>query len=229
MSTDNQPATVKSPVASEERRAKFPMVAATVGLTLILVGGVAHGLMSNRWGVPVDQQARGQQLREIPLVIGPWEATEDKEMAESTIALLECQGYINRIYVHQLTGEAVSVAVLFGPKGPIAVHTPEVCYSSRDYTQKKERQPTAIDAEGVTAELWNLDFEANNIEKSRMTVYYGWSDGQGWQAAERPRFWRTDYLYKVQTSCQPSGAGGDPTLDFLSHFLPALQQQLGGA
>ncbi|MFM8570518.1 MAG: exosortase-associated EpsI family protein, partial [Pirellula sp.] len=110
-------------------------------LAIILLGGVAHGVLSNRWGVAEDIQSLGKQLNSIPMEIGPWKCEEEGILDDRTIyGILEANGYISRVYVHQATGEVVNVFLVFGPKGPIAVHTPEICYSARAVTQTSERQ-----------------------------------------------------------------------------------------
>ena len=193
-------------------------------LTLILLGGVAHGVLSNRWGVSENTQALGRQLNSIPMEIGPWKCPEEGKLDDRTIyGILEATGYISRVYVHQATSETVTVFLVFGPKGPIAVHTPEICYSARDVTQTSERQPVPADYDGKDGQLWKLGFETNSIDKRKMNVYYGWSDGGAWQAAKSPRFWRTDYLYKIQTSCQAVGKKEDSTDEFLKVFLPEVR------
>ncbi|MFM8189955.1 MAG: exosortase-associated EpsI family protein, partial [Pirellula sp.] len=170
-------------------------------LALILLGGVAHGVLSNRWGVAEDIQSLGKQLNSIPMELGPWKCSEEVKLDDRVVGILEATGYLSRIYVHQATGEAVNVFLVFGPKGPIAVHTPEICYSARAVTQTSERQAVDCSYDGMDGNLWKLGFESNSIDKRKMSVYYGWTDGGPWQAAVSPRFWRTDFLYKIQTSC----------------------------
>jgi hypothetical protein len=140
--------------------------------------------------------------------------------------MLEAKGYISRVYTHESTGESINVFVVFGPKGPIAVHTPEVCYSARAVTQTSERTPVPVESEGKEGNLWKLGFETNSIDKRKMSVYYGWTEGGPWQAAQNPRFWRTDYLYKIQTSCQATGKKEDSTDEFFKFFLPELRKHL---
>jgi hypothetical protein len=194
-------------------------------MALILLGGVAHGVLSNRWGVSENIQALGSQLNSIPMEIGPWQCAEESKLEDRTIyGILEASGYISRTYVHQSTSEAITVFLVFGPKGPIAVHTPEICYSARDVTQTSERQAVPADYDGKDGQLWKLGFETNSIDKRKMNVYYGWSDGRAWQAAQSPRFWRADYLYKIQTSCQAVGKKEDSTDEFLKVFLPEVRK-----
>ena len=196
-------------------------------LALILLGGVAHGVLSNRWGVSENIQALGTQLNSIPMEIGPWKCSEEGKLEDRVIyGILEANGYISRVYVHQSTAEAINVFLVFGPKGPIAVHTPEICYSARAVTQTSERQPVPADYDGKDGQLWELGFETNSVDKRKMSVYYGWTDGGAWQAAKSPRFWRTDYLYKFQTSCQAVGKKEDSTDEFFRVFLPEVRKVL---
>ena len=41
-------------------------------IALLLLGGAAHGLLSNRWGISEDILLLGKKLSEIPTEIGPW-------------------------------------------------------------------------------------------------------------------------------------------------------------
>jgi hypothetical protein len=194
-------------------------------LAIILFGGVAHGVLSNRWGVAEDIQSLGKQLNSIPMEIGPWKCDEEAKIEDRVIyGILEANGYISRVYVHQATGEAVNVFLVFGPKGPIAVHTPEICYSARAVTPTSERQAVPCEYDGTEGSIWKLGFETNSIDKRKMSVYYGWTDGGPWQASKSPRFWRTDFLYKIQTSCQASGKKEDSTDEFFKLFLPEVRK-----
>ena len=195
-------------------------------IALLLLGGVAHGLFSNRWGVAQDIVALGQKLSQVPTEIGPWKCTLDSKLDDTVEKTLEAKGYISRLYTHQTTGESVNVFVVFGPKGPIAVHTPEVCYSARAVTQTSDRASTPVEPGSKDGTLWKLAFETNTLDKRKMSVFYGWSEGGAWQAAANPRFWRTDYLYKIQTSCQATGNKEDSTDEFFKLFLPELRKQM---
>ena len=211
------------PTMTAELKKWFMGIGCALGL--ILLGGVAHGVLSNRWGVSENIQALGSQLNSIPMEIGPWKCSEEGKLEDRVIyGILEASGYISRVYVHQSTAEAINVFLVFGPKGPVAVHTPEICYSARAVTQTSERQAVPADYDGKDGQLWKLGFESNTIDKRKMSVYYGWTDGGAWQAAKSPRFWRTDYLYKIQTSCQAVGKKEDSTDEFFRVFLPEVRK-----
>ncbi len=203
--------------------------ASLCAIGLVGLGGWIHGELANRWGVGTDVIALGERLRQVPLELGAWRAHADEELSESTLSLLECKGYLKRSYVHQGTGEVVSVAVMFGPKGPIAVHTPEICYSSRDVQQNEKRQAVAMDYDGKENHFWKLSFLKNTLDKGKLSVMYAWSDGGAWQASEAPRFWRTNYLYKIQTAAQGLGVKEASTNEFFRVFLPELRKQMSVA
>jgi len=200
------------------------ILGAVVSLALIAVGGLLQGSMSNRWGVSKKYTEIGQKLREVPLTIGNWVATEEQTMDAVALKTLECEGYILRNYVHQSTGESINVAVLFGPKGPIAVHTPEICFSSVNLQATSLRAPQKFDFDGEQNTFWRLGFVSSSIEKTKLNVSYAWSDGGPWVASEQPRFWRTDYLYKIQTAARVLNPKQDSTEEFFRSFLPELRE-----
>ncbi|MFN5273480.1 MAG: exosortase-associated EpsI family protein [Planctomycetota bacterium] len=210
-------------IASQSDLKRWLLGIAT-GLAFVVFGGVAHGLLSNRWGIPQNVEALGKQLKTIPMELGPWKCVEETELDDRVVQMLEATGYISRLYIHQATGEGVNVFLVFGPKGPIAVHTPEVCYSARAVTQTAPRQAVPCDFDGENGTIWKLGFETNTIDKRKMSVYYGWTEGGPWQAANSPRFWRTDFLYKIQTSCQATGKKEDSTDEFFKVFMPEARK-----
>ncbi len=118
----------------------FPRwLALALALAVTLIGGALYGSLSQRWGAPPDLAAAGAHVSEMPRQIGSWSLVEDLPMEQSALDMLECAGYVNRRYVDQESGRAILVALLVGPPGPIAVHTPEVCFSSRNYDRQDER------------------------------------------------------------------------------------------
>lgn len=205
----------------------------TLATVLTLLSGVIQGRMSNRWGPPPDMLAAAEKLEEIPSRFGNWELEASDKLAPSVEAMLECTGYVFRTYVNQETGETVRVAILVGPSGPMSVHTPEICFSSRDYTTLTERSRLSISNDGSPKEnFWGLTFRANNLESDVLRVCYGWSTGRRWTAPEDPRFEYAAYpfLYKIQLAASlPPHADlevRDPCQEFLKDFSPVLQPHL---
>lgn len=155
-------------------------VVVLVGLTLL--GGGIHGRMNRRWGASLDVQRVAEQLREFPTDIGPWHMRESEPLSADVEAMLQCVGYVGRQYENRETGEVVSVALLLGPAGPISVHTPEVCYSSRDYTFRQARTRMKLGpGENPQDELWSTTLQSTRLDASYLRVYYGWSTGGAWR------------------------------------------------
>ena len=120
----NQAGSAASDVVS-----RSPLALALV-IGLLLISTLVHGWLSGRWYVAKDLYQAGEKLEELPKQIGAWQQIESNGLDDSVAEMLQCYGSIVREYRHGDTGEQVTVALLLGPRGPIAVHTPDICYSS---------------------------------------------------------------------------------------------------
>jgi hypothetical protein len=198
----------------------------TLGLTMTVVSGVVYGYYSQRWGPAPDLVASGRHLETLPTQIGDWDLLRQEAMSNAVIELLSCSGYVNRQYVNRRTGETISLAITVGPAGPISVHTPEICYSSRAYSIQEPRQPVSLsDQQGDVHSFWKLTFRSNNSSADQLHVYYGWTTSGLWKAAELPRFefGGQPILYKLQMSSLvapvAAASSNDPCKDFLADLL----------
>jgi hypothetical protein len=211
------------------KRHVFSLAVAVV-VAMTVLSGVIHGRMRNRWGPSPDMVAAAEKLAQIPHEFGDWRLQSTEEMNEATLNMLECAGYVVRNYVNRTTGDAVSVSVLLGPPGPIAVHTPEVCFASRNYESRGERKRVTIrEAADRDDEFWILDFKLNNLQGDVLRTYYGWNAGERWVAPNDPRFQYAarPYLYKIQLSSRlqvgADSQSDDPCRRFLRAFVPAAR------
>jgi hypothetical protein len=204
-------------------------------LAVTTVGaGWFEGRLSNRWGEPADLASAGAALENVPTQVGDWEMISTQPFSEETLQMLECAGHFTRTYQNRVTGEQVNVALLVGPPGPTAVHTPEICYSSRDHEITESRVAVHAGPEAAPDQtLWKLTFRSNDLEQSMLRVYYGWHATDGsWQASENPRFeyGGASLLYKIQLAGRmpstSSVADGDSCSRFLRAFLPAVDVTL---
>ena len=213
---------------------KFPLIGFLVLILGTLGVGIVHGRLSNRWGLQANAELASQRLQPpLPETVGNWRMRHEDKLPSAVTAILQCPAYVVRVYEHQQTGDVVNVAVLLGPPGPISVHTPEVCYSSREYTPDGERRKTTVKDENDREHtLWQLPLNSNNLNASSLRVFYGWSTGTTWEAVEYPRFCfgSLPHLYKLQVAVtdHPSSAAieFDSGQDFLACFLPQLQSRL---
>ena len=120
-----------------------------VVMSIILSTGFVYGRYSQRWGPPADLKAAAAHLETMPKNFGRWELVDEAPIAKSAVDMLECAGYVNRRYVDLDSGQSVSIAIIVGPPGPTAVHTPEICFSSRAYELKGDRRLVRLEGRQV--------------------------------------------------------------------------------
>ena len=193
---------------------------------LIMTSGFAHGYLDSRWTDRQAAQEKAQILLELPLNVGDWELASSSELDSTAQRILQCYGSLLRDYVNKTTGDQVKVFVVAGPRGPIAVHTPEVCYSSSGTEATGDRVSSSLLIDGESQSFWRVKFrKPRSSEPPHIEAWYAWSDGGPWTAATLPRVWLTDSLYKIQAVGPPGKPGQktSPVEDFLQEFLPKLQ------
>ncbi|EMI44601.1 exosortase-associated EpsI family protein [Rhodopirellula sp. SWK7] len=227
MTTSSDHLTVQIPSKPLRRRGGSSRIAATAVLVVLtLMSGAVHGYLDGRWSVNRDLTALGSVLDDLPDEIGEWKLHETQELDPGAAQLLRCYGSVVRVYRNEANGAVVNLAIMFGPRGPIAVHTPEICYSSIGTNQVGEREVERVGGAGEDS-LWSVRFAVDPLPDPSLEVWYGWSSGGEWQARENPRFWFTDALYKIQIA-GPAGDGVNcPVKDFAASLLPLTHQYLG--
>ncbi len=208
-------------------RGSLRIAATAILVVLTLFAGVVHGYLDGRWTANADLHVVGSKLADLPEQVGDWRLTETTELDPGAADLLRCYGSSVRIYENMKTGAMVNVAVLFGPRGPIAVHTPEICYSSVGTKQVGDRKVERMGLAGKEDSLWSVQFAAAPSSDPSLNVWYGWSDGGPWEAREQPRFWLTENLYKIQVAGPAGEEGNRPVEDFIDAFLPVTHPLMG--
>lgn len=205
-----------------------------IGVALVattVTAGFVHGRWTNRWGHRPNIISAGERLEKLPLVIGNWQSKGDSPLDPVAARLLQCAGSINRVYENAKTGDHVAVAVLLGPSGPIAVHTPEICYSSQNYQISHDRRPWMVnDPDQPEDEFWDLRMQGKDLEAPPFRVLYGWTNEKKWNATVNPRYkyGGSSYLYKLQLagSIPVEGQDYDTCREFLVEFLPVLRNHM---
>lgn len=180
-----------------------------------LEGNSQHGLS--------DQQL-GNSLSEFPKKLGDWECVSDEALKPEIERTLRCYGYVNRVYWNAKSGQRISLAILYGPRGPMAVHTPEICYSSRGRIPVGKPQEAIPGGQIKGHSFWRLAFKDPQLASPDLDVWYAWSDGNEWIASNYPRFWTTPSLFKIQLA-GPAGQQGEANAceGFLQQAVPALK------
>lgn len=205
------------------------------GLLLVLATGLVHGLWSNRWGDNADLETAAARLHDIPLDIEGWSGSEQKIDPER-LAQAEAAGCLARSYAGDTDEKRLSVVLLCGRFGPLAVHTPEVCYGGAGYEMlgSPARSVVPLD-DGSSAEVWTARFhKPADPSASPLRVVWAWSAGKGWLAPRSPRwtFRREPVLFKFYLAREmprmDDPAEGDPCFTFLRAWLPRVDEALFG-
>jgi hypothetical protein len=207
----------------------------SVALLATVAFGVAEGIWAGRWSPSDDLDRAAARVADVPRVVGEWEGT-DRELDAREVQVGRLRGHLMRTYTHRQTGESVAVMVLCGQPGPIAAHTPDVCFQGQGMTMAGQPARRPIPAAGATpaGEFWAARFDrpGGGVDGSSLAVW-GWSVGTGWEAAESPRvrYARSRFLYKlyvIRALTVPGQPGADDHVltGFLADFLPAAQVAL---
>ena len=201
------------------------------GLGLTLAAGLLHGRISQRWSRDQQMLVSGQRLPEFPTAFGRWKMEESIELPDAVLHELQCAGYFVRRYSDKETGQSVMVSVLVGPAGPISVHIPEICYSSRDWQLLGTRQRSRVRDQGNNEfEFWSLTMESRGLDGGLLRVAYAWSPDGRWRAVESPRFTFAGqprlFKFQLATAMQSGESEVEPEDFFLEQFVPALNQHL---
>src|SRR5262245_35692495 len=179
----------------------LPLIAAA---GVLVAAAVVHGLRTDRWGRPDNLDAYTAPLTEVAWTLGDWDG-EAVAMSERELAVAEAAGHLSRRYRNRRTGDEVSVIVLCGRPGPLALHTPEVCFQGAGFQLAGERQryKPAKDVAGEPQEFWTATFaKRDRAEPESLRLFWAWSDGGPWVAPEEARlvFFHSPALYKMYVS-----------------------------
>jgi hypothetical protein len=201
--------------------------AAIMGSAALVICGIVHGYWTDRWSPPVETAQAAQRLDAIPLEMGDWDGeTIEVKAGEAGAGVAGC---IKRRYVHRKTGAAVSLFLVCGRSGPVSIHTPDVCYGASGFTvNNRDRYESRFGDS-----MWKTDAtRASATEETRLRLYWGWSNGSSWTAADDPRvhFVRSPVLHKLYVVRELSGLNqsnqSEPCEEFLQTLLPVLRKTL---
>ena len=203
-----------------------------VAASAVVAAGVVHGLRTDRWTAKADVAAAAARLDGVPTKVGEWDG-HPIEIDDRQLALAEAVGHLSRIYVNRRTGAEVTVIVLCGRPGPIALHSPEVCYTGAGYSLDGEATTCPLKGDGVpAAEVFKGKFVKPGPPPDTLNVFWAWKSDGPWGAPSSPRltFVRSSILYKlyaIRRLARPDeDASQEPCLDFLREFLPELEKRI---
>lgn len=204
-------------------------------LALVIASGLTHGLWTNRWAVSRSLEEALARLDRVPSVVDDWEGT-DFELNPRQLEVGQIDGCLARRYRHREDGREITVLLVCGLPGPIAVHTPDICYSGAGYTPAAPpiAEPIPIDPSLESAVFKTAEFRKTEaILPESLRIFWSWSDGEAWEAPEHPRphFMTSGALYKLYVMCGHQEHDKPKAIktckDFITVFIPELSKTIG--
>jgi len=209
-----------------------------VGLGVLVACGTVHGILTDRWTTATKVQEAVARLDAVPRTLGEWDG-EDVELPAQEQEAAGGAGYLHRRYVHRQTGVVVGVLLVCGRSGPVAVHTPDVCYTGAGYQLTLPPVQREVEGEGgaeaAAFQMIELENKENATGPGRLRVYWSWSGGARWVAPRYPRLALAHYpvLYKLYVIQDVSRADEtrkeESALRFMRILLPELQRSIFNA
>jgi len=211
---------------------RLVLTAAAAGL--LAAGGLAHGRLTGRWldRPTVAQVAAVMGL--VPREIGGWSG-EDLELAERDREVGRIAGYVHRRYREATTGVEVTMLLVCGPPGPIAGHTPEVCFPGAGFSPAGAAGRLEVGPGPGTAGFRSgLYAKDDPLGRSEVEVLWTFRSGGRWVATPRPwlRHGSSESLEKLYLVAGAPVGGPSPTeamRRFARLLLPELDRALGRA
>lgn len=167
---------------------------------LLVTSGLVRGHLTGRWGTSGELAAAVARLDQVPRSFGDWEG-RDVPMDPKQISRAGIQGYLSRRYRNARDGREVTILLVCGLPGPIAVHTPDICYRGAGY--EPDSGPVAGvfgAAEGGPGQYLTGCFrKAGAPVPEALDILWSWNAGDRWEAPDRPRvsFAGRPWLYKI--------------------------------
>ena len=207
-----------------------------LALVVLAAASFIHGPWSGREATSVLLEAKAGVLDRIPLTIGDEWTSEARPIDAETLRLGEIVGYTSRTYKNR-RGQVVSVLLVCGRPGPIAVHSPEVCYGGSGFEAAQPKpEPFSLSsgADGTPDTFWvNVFKRTTPTRVDLLRILYSWNAEGSWVASTHPRVdWASrPFLYKLYV-VRPVAAtdepldDNDPSVSLLRALLPQLRSVL---
>jgi hypothetical protein len=196
------------------------------GLVLVTLSGLLHARWSHRATDVKALQAAAARLGRLPRTIGDWTGVPT-DFDERGLDRAGIAGLVARRYKNRRTDELVTILLVCGRPGPIAVHGPEICYAGAGYEQST---PTVERTLG-DGDFWMGHFRKEGpIGGPLLRIYWAWSTGDRWQASASPRLQYSQYqvLHKLYLICDVAAPGDrdrdDPCQAFAGELLAELHR-----
>lgn len=209
-----------------------PILAA---LALVIVGGIVHGLWSERWETAAEFQHTVAQLPELSDDIPGWKA-EPLPMEPGDLAMAGADASWSRIFTNVKDGTKLNVILLTGRVGRIAVHRPEHCYRGAGFDLMGSATRIDVKYDSTLAPFWTARFRKQDVAGAiNLRIFWSWFGANHWEAPDSPRwnFARSPVLTKLyvvhELSTGQEPADSDPAIAFLDAALPRWSAKLAYA
>jgi hypothetical protein len=217
---------------------RFLLTTALPIAAAVLLMGVScyyQGVWSERWGEFPELQIYADQLSEIPMRVGEWQAEKDEAPADERIMKISgAAGQLTRIY-QNAAGEQVRVMIMCARFRDVFYHTPDRCYPAAGFEMQGEQQRDVLElADGSEAQFFTATFlksEPTGTHAER--GFWSWTADGKWLAPtnEKLEFAGERALYKLYVfGTVPTGTRSrsdhDYCSDFIRTFIPALNTAL---
>ena len=210
----------------------LPIAAA---IAVVIGSAVVNGSWTGRWKTSDRTSQAVARLELLPRTIaGTWES-KPIGISDRALKVARIDGYIARRYEDHRTGAAVTVLAVCGQPGPIAVHTPDVCFTSTGY-EKLSQNPVRFTfgdhSEQAADFTWGIFRRPDAPTEQQLNVYWAWSADGNWQSPANPRlhFAGEPFLYKVYVlaDSSPNEDLGEQRAfkEFMNQFLVAANAAL---
>lgn len=175
---------------------------------------------------------RVASLPSIPHYLPNWDG-EDFEIDDNQIKQANLAGYVARKYTHRDTGEVVAVLVVCGYRGPISVHTPDVCYQGSGYGMGEiVKKDLSLADSPISAHFNTALFQPQDATNpGKLRIHWAWSADGNWDA---PEFNRGAYLfqpvlykmYVIQNIPDKQASQSKASEELIRELLPQLKPLL---
>lgn len=200
---------------------------------ILLVDGFVYGRWTNRWALSQELETSVARLKHVPMSFGDWEGQPTEVVGQREAEQAGFKGCLTRHYKNRRTGATVNILLACGRSGPLAVHTPDVCYRGAGFeslgTAEKLSQKGA---DGAVGEFWKGRFgKGDSTTQAQLRIYWSWTTTGTWQAPSNPRihFGGAPALYKLYVihPCIRDDATSERIgAEFLDQLLPQLDRCL---
>lgn len=207
------------------------LLAIVLAAGLLALGGVVHGMYSERWQTSSALEDAMIRVPEMPLEFDGW-VGEAQPVDSAEYAQAGARAHWARTY--RKNGKEFLVILMVGRAGRMAVHTPEVCYRGAGFDLQNSPTPFTVRTStgSELGSFWSATFVKPGTAGAELQLLWSWSDGHLWDAPQSARwkFRGQPALYKMYVSQETSGlaadAGSKNRDEFLRAFLPILNRTL---